>query len=266
MRLRQSPVNLNDSLQVLRAHITDNLVTTIKCAEGSDQPYSHLYFTQLFPKFVYDWILKNPPNFALFNDLYHPDAKCRDGTSTRKSYVFNLESLDQIPTEQSKIWRAIYQSLQSNEVKSALFKRLATDLSIRFKMPIHQLETLDNKPRTSFIQDLEGYRIDPHQDISSKHVTMQIYLPENLSQRSLGTTIYRQAWRGKSFYWFKKRSRLLPRAWRNALFLRKVRTFKFLPNSGYAFSVSQKSWHGRSRIPNGQGGRARNSIMHIYYG
>jgi hypothetical protein len=47
----------------------------------------------------------------------------------------------------------------------------------------------------------------------------------------------------------------------------KVKQFPFLPNSGYAFAVSnslsRKSWHGRESIPPGSG--VRNSLLNIFF-
>ena len=42
-----------------------------------------------------------------------------------------------------------------------------------------------------------------------------------------------------------------------------LETFSFLPNSGYAFVVGEKSWHGREKIPEGMGNRY--SLMNIYF-
>lgn len=48
---------------------------------------------------------------------------------------------------------------------------------------------------------------------------------------------------------------------------RKVKQFPFLPNTGYAFAVSnslgKKSWHGRETVPSGIG--VRNSIITFYF-
>ena len=102
------------------------------------------------------------------------------------------------------------------------------------------------------MKDLGGYEIAPHKDTRSKIVTMQFYLPPDSSKvgsrhRGLSRAI------GCS-----RRILLSPR---NRF--EKVKQFSFAPNSGYAFAVGSKSWHGRETVPMASG--ERNSLMLIYY-
>jgi hypothetical protein len=101
------------------------------------------------------------------------------------------------------------------------------------------------------VKDLGGYEIAPHRDTRSKIVTMQFYLPEDMSKADLGTAVYRQRFfRLKNLVSLKNR-------------FETVKQFSFAPNSGYAFAVGQRSWHGRETVPMASG--ERNSLMLIYY-
>jgi len=101
------------------------------------------------------------------------------------------------------------------------------------------------------IKDLGGYEIATHRDTRSKIVTMQFYLPDDSSKVDLGTTVYRQ-------HYFRLRNLVSLRNRFEA-----VKRFSFAPNSGYAFAVGSRSWHGRERLPTSAG--ERNSLMLIYY-
>jgi hypothetical protein len=105
--------------------------------------------------------------------------------------------------------------------------------------------------RPTILRDFSGYWIVPHPDSPAKIVTVQIYLPRDESQRSLGTTFYR-------------RTMFDPRILLSLSHLFKpVAEIPFLPNSGYMFPVGRRSWHGRPEVPAGSG--ERNSILLVYY-
>jgi hypothetical protein len=72
-----------------------------------------------------------------------------------------------------------------------------------------------------------------------------------MSRADLGTAVYRRRL-------FRLKNLLSPR---NRF--ETVKQFPFAPNSGYAFAVGSKSWHGRDPVPIAAG--ERNSLMLIYY-
>jgi hypothetical protein len=80
---------------------------------------------------------------------------------------------------------------------------------------------------------------------------MQFYLPNDMSKADLGTAVYRQRlFRLKNLVSMRNR-------------FETVKQFAFAPNTGYAFAVGPRSWHGRDRVPMTSG--ERNSLMLIYY-
>ena len=88
-------------------------------------------------------------------------------------------------------------------------------------------------------------------------MTTQLYLPADESQREFGTTLYKRSFKGRIIRELNKVSSTKRREFEQ------VKTFPFLPNSGYAFIVGKKSWHGREPVPEGLGSRF--SLMNIYY-
>jgi len=256
-------VTLDAPESELRIAITESLVESIRTAEGSDIPFSHLYFRQLLPPAVYEWILRNPLERASFEDLHHRDALRGDGTSTRATRGIDREEIRDLPEPTARIWRAIHDALTSLDVRRALFNRLQTDLGHRFDLAPEELDDLDSTPLAFLVRDEVGYWIAPHKDVERKHVTMQIYLTEDERQRSLGTTIYRELWGPRILNALKRISRILPRRWRYRLFVAEARTFDFIPNTGYAFAVSHKSWHGRRMVS--ERDQTRRSMMLVFY-
>ena len=96
-------------------------------------------------------------------------------------------------------------------------------------------------PQPVLYADFDGYAIKPHPDTRRKVLTMLIYMPEDESQRDLGTTVYKISPMGV-FAW-------------KSYGLVKEKTAPFLPNTGFAFVVIHPahnllhtSWHGRDTI------------------
>ncbi len=96
-------------------------------------------------------------------------------------------------------------------------------------------------PQPVLYADFDGYAIKPHPDTRRKVLTVLIYMPEDESQRELGTSVYKISPMGV-FAW-------------KTYGLVKEKTAAFLPNTGFAFvvihpahSLLHTSWHGRETI------------------
>ena len=156
-----------------------------------------------------------------------------------------------MPEAQRTFWNEIGKALTAPELKQAVFAKLSQDLSRRFRIPAEQLDSIPAYPKPALVKDLGGYEIAPHKDTRSKIVTMQFYLPGDMSKSHLGTAVYRQRWlRLKNLTSLRNR-------------FETVKQFSFAPNSGYAFAVGSRSWHGRETVPMESG--ERNSLMLIFY-
>jgi hypothetical protein len=160
-----------------------------------------------------------------------------------------------LPEAQCKIWEDVATALASPELKRMVFRKLSADLSRRFGVSREAVEQIVSYTKPSLFRDLEGYEIPPHPDGRAKIVTMQLYLPTDRSQLNLGTAVYKRRLTSFSGLY----------SWHGRF--EKVKQFAFLPNSGYAFAVSnsfsRKSWHGREQLPPGSG--VRNSILNIFF-
>ena len=78
----------------------------------------------------------------------------------------------------------------SAEIEAALREKLRSGSKIRQKAS-GEAWPVPMYPQPVLYADFDGYAIKPHPDTRRKVVTMLIYMPEDESQRELGTTVYK---------------------------------------------------------------------------
>ena len=235
--------------------LVEHFVGALDNAEVEHAPFSHLFATQLFPSDVYSHLVGMLPHIHGYKSLNHRDAMRSDGTSTREVLPFNETFLEPLPDDQQDFLQLLRSVLDDRRVGEKYFELLAPDLAKRTTANIPA--DVEAYPKSGLFRDASGYRIQPHKDINTKIVTTQLYLPSDEQQRNFGTTLYKRSLKGRLIRELNKISSTQRQEFDQ------VKTFPFLPNSGYAFIVGQKSWHGRESVPEGLG--ERYSLMNIYY-
>jgi hypothetical protein len=150
------------------------------------------------------------------------------------------ELLWRLPTEQRRVWVPIARALCSAELRDAFKRKFRAALEQRFGKPVERVELY---PVPILLRDQPGYRIGIHADAAKKAVTVQFYLPEDESQRHLGTIFH---------------------AGDNGEPAKRTVQMQFLPATGYAFPVARKkSWHSAANASEADGERV--SMMVTYY-
>jgi hypothetical protein len=229
----------------------DYLCNVIDAVEVCSWPYAHFYLEKVFPDEIYELMLKLLPDasaYAADNPRIHTRE---DGLVTRNILSLSVAGLSHLPETQRLFWSGVADALTAPRLRECVFAKLSQDLSRRFRRPSEQLDSVAAYPKPALVKDLGGYEIAPHRDTRSKIVTMQFYLPNDMAKADLGTAVYCQR-----LFQLKNLVSLRNR-------FETVRQFSFAPNSGYAFAVGQRSWHGRDKVPMASG--ERNSLMLIYY-
>ena len=231
--------------------VLNHLCQAIATVEICSRPYAHFYLERVFPENIFGQILELLPKA----DTYAPDNPRihtrDDGLVTRNIFSLSPHGILRLAEPQRSFWGQLADALTSRRLRDVVFAKLSNDLSRRFGVPAGQLHSIAAYPKPALVKDLGGYEIAPHRDTRSKIVTMQFYLPHDMSKIDLGTTVYRQRlFRIKNLVSPKSRFEI-------------VKQFSFAPNSGYAFAVGPRSWHGREKVPISSG--ERNSLMLIYY-
>jgi hypothetical protein len=240
----------------LRSRIVRHMVATLEQVSAIDEPFSHCYWEGVFPEDVYEQLLDNLPDPAVHYPCSLKRHKNEMGKSTRDWFELNDTFYARLPDDLREFWTGVQQALCDDALRRKLFEILQRDLAYRFGFSDpSQAREIPARAEPRLCRDLDTYEIAPHPDGRQKIVTMQIYLPRDRSQIELGTALYRRRFptlRGLT-------------SWHGRF--RKVKQFPFLPNSAYAFVVSnglwKKSWHGREAIPAGSG--VRNSLFNTFY-
>ncbi len=223
-------------------------VDSILAGTVFEKPYPHLIFEKFFADDVYRRLIENWPDLDRYVDL--------NGARTRKQYTLWDRRVEAGDPERTAMWRAVSDALSAAEIQAALSERLRKGLEIRSKgsgegwpVPMY--------PQPVLYADFDGYMIKPHPDTRRKVLTVLIYMPEDESQRELGTSVYKISPMGV-FAW-------------KSYGLVKEKTAPFLPNTGFAFvvihpahSLLHTSWHGRDTISL-DNAKPRMTILNTYY-
>ncbi len=203
------------------------------------EPFDHIELSSVFAPEVYSELLANLPKTEDYREFYHKDAMMADGHSTRHRMFLYPEIMPFLPREQRAFWTKLSRALRSKEVQTAFKRKFRGALEGRFGKSI---DKLDFYLKPILVRDLEGYQIAIHPDAPRKAITVQFYLPRDMSQVNLGTHFH-----------YGPEGEAAAR----------VRAMQFAPSSGYAFPVLPESWHSVPPTPGASG--ERNSLMMTYY-
>lgn len=235
----------------IRARVLAHFLTQVRTVTVWDEPFIHAYLEEVFPADVYAALLGSLPPA----DRYATGPSGPDSLPGARTF-FNLtaDAVRRFPARCRDVWRGVCAALTDPALKRDLYARLAPDLMHRYGVAEAGVAELAGHPRPTLYRDTVGYGLPPHPDTLKKVVTMHLYLPADLGQIDLGTTLYRRAPGSQ------------PKGDRWAGFT-VARRFDFRPNTGYAFvvndSASRQSWHGCEPLPAGAG--VRNTLLNTFY-
>lgn len=204
-------------------NVLSHLCQRLSEVDVSEVPFPHICFVDVFPSYYYAELLRNLPPLKEYKPLAHREAVQQDGSSTR--YELRLYGPNKVNL--SAFWLQCANMLASSQLRDVLFEKLGRKTGIKVY------------PRPVLMRDFFGYYITPHTDTGSKLITVQFYLPVDDRMKGDGTGLCEPIGEERP----------------------EVKRIPFLPNSGYAFAVSDRSWHQVARFE----GVQRNSLMLIYY-
>jgi len=248
--------------------ICDHMVAAVSNADLEREPFCHIYTKEFFPKELYTRLLASLPDPSLYKPINLRNWSRADGTSTRDEFYLSKENVGRLSNVGAAFWSMVVEACRDETFKQAVLRKLAPDLAARFKIREADVPSISCARDVVLFRDTEDYRIKPHPDGLNKLVTLQIYLPEDDSLIDLGTSLYRRRegfigksvgeMFGKSFY------RRHPELFGSRF--EETKRFPFLPNSAYAFPVSdgkeRQSLHGREKLAGFSG--VRNTMMILF--
>jgi hypothetical protein len=217
------------------------VASSVMAGRAGDAPFHHLVFDKIFPDDIYERMLAAMP---LTSDYRPMSGRSKghdlaDGTHTRVKIDLFPEYIRVLPPPKRAIWDVVGRALCSEAVKQALVQRLAPSLRQRFGKKFAEVGMY---PVPVLTRDTPGYMIPPHPDTRWKGITVQLYLPRDDTISHVGTIFHERLPDGS----MPKRVQM-----------------KFSPNTGYAFAVTDDSWHSADTL--GPEVKTRDSILLTYF-
>jgi hypothetical protein len=194
-----------------------------------EYPYPHIYVPDVFPKDFYAAMQRNLPD----SDAMIPIEKARPVKGYKERFVLSLgqDHLDTLPEGKKEFWQDVAGWLLAGRLMDTLLTKFQPYIERRFQ----NTAGMEFRNESLLVQDVTKYALGPHTDASHKVITLLFYLPKDLSQSHLGTSIYLPKERtftcpGGPHYGFED--------------FRRVATMPFQPNSLFGFVKTNNSFHG----------------------
>jgi hypothetical protein len=191
-------------------------------------PYPHFYVRDAFPEDYYAALRASLPDPAEMK----PIEEVRPVRGYKERFVMELDGpqVALLPEQKRAFWTSLRGWMVGGRFGDLVLAKFAKLIDQRFNDP---------NPRfydeALLIEDITNYSLGPHTDTPRKVLSFLFYLPQDDSQRHLGTSIYLPkdpAFRcaGGPHYPHDRFDRML--------------TVPFLPNSLFAFFKDDHSFHG----------------------
>jgi hypothetical protein len=192
-------------------------------------PYPHFFIQDVFPQSFYDTLQRNLPDPSLMK----PIEEVRGVKGYKERFVLELsgEHLESLPEDKRQFWHDLSGWLNAGRLANLALAKFHYWVEQRFKgAPRPKMYS-----EAVLVEDITKYSLGPHTDSIKKVITMLFYLPKDMSQAHLGTSIYLPKDRsftcaGGPHHPFDKFVRL--------------HTMPFVPNSLFVFFKNDMSFHG----------------------
>jgi hypothetical protein len=223
------------------ARTIEHVVGAIEAAAASREPFDHLRIASVFPAPLYAIMLEALPERSDYRRMSGRARMDRgmDLIEARTKIDLFPECVRRLPPAKRPVWELVGATLRSPEVRDAWMRRLAPGLERRFG---ERHGRVGMYPVPILTRDIAGYKIGIHPDTRWKGMTIQLYLPRDLSIEHVGTVFHERDADGS---------------------YRRVTRMPFAPNTGYAFAVGKDTYHSVDTV--GPEVRTRDSILLTYF-
>jgi hypothetical protein len=192
-------------------------------------PYPHFYIRDVFPQDFYDALQAMLPDPQAMSPI--ADVRPVKGYKERFVLEFKPEQLAVLPEEKRAFWMDLHSWLVGGRFARLLLSKFNHYISQRFEGQAG----VGFYDEALLVQDTTNYKLGPHSDAPRKVITLLFYLPKDLSQQHLGTSIYIPKdldFRCPGGPHYKHEA--FDRMW----------TMPFVPNSLFVFLKTDRSFHG----------------------
>jgi len=208
-----------------------HLIYRVLNADVKMYPFPHFYVEDVFPAEYYARMLEFFPHVSVMPTLKSVRKVGSDYSEQRLCVPLVAEHVDKLPAEQRAFWTDTMQWLLADAFFDTLMRKFQPFLAERFKgfadVPFYNEALL--------VDDHTRYSLGPHTDSPRKVLTLLFYLPHDLSQQHLGTSIYLP--RDRNFHC--PGGPHYPFAHFDGIF-----TAPFRPNTLFGFVKTANSFHG----------------------
>jgi len=215
----------------MSSYAEQHLIYRMANAEIRLYPYPHFYVEQVFPPEFYARLRDCFPQAAAMPQLKTIRPVGSGYSEQRLCVPLAPEPVGQLPAKEREFWTETAQWLLGNRFFNILMQKFQPFLAERFQ----NLGEVPFLNEALLVDDHTRYSLGPHSDSPKKVLTLLFYLPGDLAQEHLGTSIYVP--RDPSFrclggphYSFEKFERIY--------------TAPFRPNALFGFVKTANSFHG----------------------
>lgn len=219
--------------------VLKHVLDRVAHAELVNDPFPYLVVDEVFPPDYYAQMLEHFPTADSLVPLGQSGRVPSNAYKERHVVLFNDEDFTRLPPAQQAFWAAMAAWMYSDPFVNAFVTRFAEALQPRLAKILAAEGALRTRGDALLVEDHTRYAIGPHTDAPHRLVSFLFYLPEDGSNRDLGTSIYRA--KDPDFVcWGGPHHTFEP--------FERVRTVEFLPNRLLAFPKTERSFHGVEAI------------------
>lgn len=212
-------------------HILDKVATT----PIIEDPYPYVVIDNIFPDDYYQKMQQWFPQMAQMMSLGDTGRVTPGSYEQRLVTLFTEEHFSRLDAEQQAFWREMASWLYSEPFISAIVDRFKPWCSNVLSRKRDKYGAINVRSDALIVNDQTRYEIGPHTDAPHRLISFLFYLPQDESQKHLGTSIYTAkdpdfVCPGGPHYLFEN--------------FNKLKTIEFLPNRLLMFVRTAKSFHG----------------------
>jgi FkbM family methyltransferase len=216
-------------------HILEKVTTTPVTTE----PYPYVVIDDIFPTDYYQKIIELLPHADQMIPLGDTGRVTPGSYEQRLVTLFTEEHFSRMNSEQQAFWRDMASWLYSEKFLSAIVDKFKPWCSNLLSRKQDQKGSIDVRSDALIVNDQTRYEIGPHTDAPHRLISFLFYLPQDDSQKHLGTSIYTHkdpsfTCPGGPHYKFE--------------YFNKLKTVEFLPNRLLMFVRTNKSFHGVEEV------------------
>lgn len=183
--------------------VTDSILNAFSCAQRTETPFEHWDVSGMLPDSLTSEILKlrlgQPQNFK-YDGTRANDSKAHENSIIPPKRMFvGRDTLEKYP-----FFKPLVDGLLDPNTLDCVAEKFG-------------LDTTGLYLRVEYINDFDGFFLEPHKDIVEKKLTLLLYLGDG--PEYLGTDFYDES-------------------------LNVVKTARFIHNHGYIFKPGDNTWHG----------------------